>query len=146
MEKTLAKATEYAIISESTSPTNKPISIIYLMWEPPNQGFYKLNTNASVKSQPGPGRIGGVFRNYKRDWIMGYIKNILHTNAQQDELLAILEGLRIAITNQLSPLVINSDLSTEIDMIFSNHIGYCNIILECRYLIQMLGSPILKNT
>lgn len=146
VKKTFADVAEYAFITDNYKTINKPTKVIYLKWEPTSQGFYKLNTDASVKSQSRPGRIWGIFRNYKGDWIMGYIKNVPHTNAQKIELLAILEGLRLAITHHLSPIEINSDSSNAIDMITSNHLGYCNIILECRYLIQSLGSPILRHT
>lgn len=77
---------------------------------------------------------------------MGFTKNIPHTNAQQVELLAIFEGLRISVTNLVSPLEINSDSSTAIDIISPNYLGCCNIILECRCLMQALETPLLRHT
>ncbi|KAF3661603.1 hypothetical protein FXO38_05532 [Capsicum annuum] len=68
------------------------------------------------------------------------------SNVQQAELLAILKGLRLGLDRQLTPLEINSDSSVAINMISSNHLGYCNIMSECRYLLQRLGTPMLKHT
>lgn len=31
-------------------------------------------------------------------------------------------------------------------MIFTNHLGYCNVIAECRYFLQRLGNSTLKHT
>lgn len=67
VERTIADATEYGLLTQTSTSTTKPTNIIYLKWKHPNQGSYKLNTDGSVKSQPGPDRIGGVFRDDKGD-------------------------------------------------------------------------------
>ncbi|KAF3659745.1 Ubiquitin carboxyl-terminal hydrolase 12 [Capsicum annuum] len=98
-----------------------------------NTGCY-INTDASVTCQSGPGKLGGVFRDHEGSWTLGYTKDLLHVDAHEVELLAILEGLRITLSRNLFPLEINSDSTTAINMIQTNHLGFCNIIYECRKL------------
>lgn len=62
---------------------------------------------------PGSGSIGGVFRNNSRNWVMGYMRDYQNITNNLAELLAVLEGLKLANEHNLTPLVINTH-STEI--------------------------------
>ncbi|XP_047263813.1 uncharacterized protein LOC124896303 [Capsicum annuum] len=113
---------------------------------PPTEGTYKLNTDASVKINSGRGKVSGIFRYHRGDWVIGYTKVFTHVDVYQAELLAILEGLKIAITHHLTSLEINSDSATVISMITSDYPRYSNTVAECRYLMRELGTPTLRYT
>lgn len=52
---------------------------IYLKWQPSAIGFYKLNTDGAARTSTGLKGIGGVFRNNRGDWVLGYMKGLPHT-------------------------------------------------------------------
>lgn len=81
IEQTLALANKYALIIDNPTNYPKPTSTIYLNWEPPQLGMHKLNTDASVTCQLGPGRLGGVFRDHEGNWTLGYTKYLPHVDA-----------------------------------------------------------------
>ncbi|KAE8669301.1 hypothetical protein F3Y22_tig00112249pilonHSYRG00207 [Hibiscus syriacus] len=62
----------------------------------PPSGWYCLNTDASVTTVNGAGKIGGVIRNHDGGWEIGFSKNIGSSTVLQAELWGIYEGLLLA--------------------------------------------------
>ncbi|KAH0645300.1 hypothetical protein KY284_033184 [Solanum tuberosum] len=46
--------------------------VIQVKWKPRVPGRFKLNTVGLRKKAPGPGGLGGVIRNHRGDWIIGF--------------------------------------------------------------------------
>lgn len=78
------------------------ISIIHIKLKPPNSAKYSLNTNSSVKKQSGIKGVGGVFKNHRENWILGFNKACYLVSIIQAEILAILEGLKLALERNLT--------------------------------------------
>ncbi|XP_047266236.1 flavonoid 3'-monooxygenase-like [Capsicum annuum] len=104
-----------------------------------------MNTDASVKTQPGIGGLGGMIRNLEGNWIIGFSRAINHSSLLQDELMAILEGLKLALQRSLTPLVIETDSLLSLKSITHQHTPHANIISECRSLMLQLGAPELRH-
>lgn len=72
---------------------------------------------------------------------MGYIGSLHATNNIKAELLALLQGLKLALERKLVPLEINIDSKEIISFINKNHPPYENILCDCRELLRRLGNP-----
>lgn len=59
--------------------------------------YLKLHTDGAVTGNPGKWGIGGVFRNDKGEWILGFSHRIEHCSNLLAELLENMEGFSIAI-------------------------------------------------
>ncbi|KAM3288396.1 hypothetical protein P3S67_021826 [Capsicum chacoense] len=68
-----------------------------------------LNTNGSCLNNPGLGGTGGVIRNRKEDWVLGFTKGFRVATNNQMELIALLEGLKIVKEQKVLPIEINID-------------------------------------
>ncbi|KAK4734382.1 hypothetical protein R3W88_008643 [Solanum pinnatisectum] len=53
---------------------------ISINWTPPPTGTFKLNIDGATNITKGIGGIGGVIRNNKGDWVIGFIGKTPHTN------------------------------------------------------------------
>lgn len=96
---------------------------------------------------PEKGGLGGVFRNSNGDWILGYAQALTKVSNVQAELLAIREGLRIAVDNQVQHLVVETDSQIASDLLktnLSNKLTF--IVLDYRYLIQKISPVILQHS
>lgn len=101
IEQTIGLANDSTLNIGNLPKYTKPTSTIFLSWKSPQLGILKLNTDESVTSQLGPSKLGGVFRDHEENWTLGYTKDLPHVDAQQAELLVILEGLRLALSRNL---------------------------------------------
>ncbi|WMV23205.1 hypothetical protein MTR67_016590 [Solanum verrucosum] len=86
----------------------------------------------------GEGGLGGVIRNHKGDWVVGFCAKEAHTTPLQAELIALRQGLIMAISNNLVPLDINLDSLEAINMLHAGSSLYNNLIFECRSLMGKL--------
>ncbi|WMV34275.1 hypothetical protein MTR67_027660 [Solanum verrucosum] len=62
-------------------------------------------------------------------------------NNMKAELIALLQGIRIALERGLVPLEVNVDCKEIITLIQGEHPTYENILTDCRDLLQILGNP-----
>ena len=63
--------------------------LVAVKWTPPPIDTFKLNTNEATKSTKEIGGIGGVVRDNKGNWIMGFTGKIKQTNPAIVELQAL---------------------------------------------------------
>lgn len=47
-----------------------------MRWMPPPAEFYKLNTDGAVQEGTNEAAVGGLIRDYKGDWSIGFCRNI----------------------------------------------------------------------
>ncbi|KAK6803725.1 hypothetical protein RDI58_001509 [Solanum bulbocastanum] len=74
------------------------------------------------------------------------MKGIPNSTNTLTELLALMQGLKIAKDNHLMPLEISTDSIEVINFINNGHESYSFIICECRSLMQLLGDTKLSHT
>jgi len=65
-------------------------------WELPPRGWWVLNTDGAVKGALGPAGAGGVLRDDKGEWILGFSEYLGHCSTLTAELKAVVRGLKIA--------------------------------------------------
>ncbi|XP_015163230.1 uncharacterized protein [Solanum tuberosum] len=87
------------------------------------------------------GGTGGVIRNSKGNWVVGYMGNFYMANNMKAEWIALLQGLRIALERGLVPLEVNVDCKEIKTLIRGEHPTYENILSDCRDLLHRLWNP-----
>nr|XP_009594976.1 uncharacterized protein LOC104091358 [Nicotiana tomentosiformis] len=135
------RATEYVTLARNDSSTKPPLAL-HVKWHPPKQNHFKLNIDGAFKD--GVGGIGGVFRNSKGDWVLGYYMQIPQSEYTYGELISLLHDLKLAYVHGLHPLVVDTYSIEIINMFITNPQQYTSILHDCRILRQQLGDPELK--
>ncbi|PQQ07240.1 uncharacterized protein Pyn_15392 [Prunus yedoensis var. nudiflora] len=81
---------------------------IPVTWEKPKIGWTKLNFDVSSKGKAGKASIGGLFRNHKADFSLGYAEPIGRANSMIAELAAVRRGLELVLENRWSNVWLGS--------------------------------------
>lgn len=74
-------------------------------------GWSKLNTDASVSSNPHFAGGGGLLRNSNGDWTRGFSHSIVSTSILLAELWALRDGLIMARSLGIQKIIVNVDAS-----------------------------------
>nr|XP_009800955.1 PREDICTED: uncharacterized protein LOC104246773 [Nicotiana sylvestris] len=112
-----------------------------IQWQPPPNGFFKLNTDHAYDENSKAGGGGGLIRNHNGDWITGYtIYNYTHSSIHM-EILAFYNGLRLALNHKLAPLIVEINSQVLSQLLSSNNLAFSHMLMDCRNLLEKLGSP-----
>lgn len=74
----------------------------------------KVNLDGASRGKPGPTGIGGVLRNSKSEVLLLFSKHVGVYDSNEEEVLAILEGLRLFSIRHDGVLLMKSDSSNAI--------------------------------
>ncbi|XP_070015806.1 uncharacterized protein [Nicotiana sylvestris] len=85
--------------------------------------------------------MGGVFRNDRGDWLLGFQHSKPSSSPLQSELEALKLGLSIALNYDFSPLIVETDAAELIKVFYSDAMSYTSIITDCRWLMHQLKHP-----
>nr|XP_016513463.1 PREDICTED: uncharacterized protein LOC107830431 [Nicotiana tabacum] len=105
----------------------------------------KLNCDGAFSSNNNAAGLGGAFRNNNGDWIMGFHKASQIISPTHAELMALLEGLKIAKEMNFLNLEIETDCTNVIKLIYEDSYNFSNIVSEYRWLMHQLKLPHLKH-
>lgn len=119
---------------------------IHVKWEPPPRGWYKLNTDGACCTKESRGGLGGVIRNHRREWVIGFACSYPINKPVLLQLYALKAGLQIAVQQNFHPLIINTDSIEILQMLKHDNALYTNIIYECRCLMQQMGRVEVEHT
>ncbi|KAL9236708.1 hypothetical protein vseg_011344 [Gypsophila vaccaria] len=72
---------------------------IPVSWKKPKVGWTKLNFDGSLKYNTGKASIGGVFRDHKAEFLLGYAESIGNISSSNAELAALCRGLELILEN-----------------------------------------------
>ncbi|KAH0672800.1 hypothetical protein KY290_025033 [Solanum tuberosum] len=108
----ISRTLKYVFTDTSLSSRHSDKIMVYVCWNPPPHGHYKLNIDGSFSSQTLVGGLGGVIRDEYGNWKMGLHQKHHSFNATSMEILALLRGIELAYHHNLIPLAIETD-STE---------------------------------
>lgn len=86
-------------------------------WKKPEIGWAKLNFDGSCKCKTGKSSIGGVFRNHKAEFLLGYAESIGKTNSTIAEFAALRRGLELVLENGWSDVWLEGDSKTLVEII-----------------------------
>ncbi|KAF3652138.1 hypothetical protein FXO37_17654 [Capsicum annuum] len=107
-----------------------------IKWHPLSHQYYKLNTDSACLNNPEKERIGGIIRNCRGRWKVGFAKHYPKAANNQMELISLLEGPRLEENHHLVPLEINIDSKEIIYMLKSGNLLYDDLLDEYRLRLR----------
>ncbi|KAF8411243.1 hypothetical protein HHK36_003790 [Tetracentron sinense] len=112
---------------------------IQVTWGKPDFGWTKLNFDGSSKGRTGKASIGGVFRNHKAKFLLGYAESIGNTTSTVAELVALQRGLELVLENGWDKIWLEGDAMTLVEIILQRrrvrslevqrHVSHINLIM-----------------
>ncbi|KAJ8761552.1 hypothetical protein K2173_004328 [Erythroxylum novogranatense] len=112
---------------------------IPVAWKKPKVGWTKLNFDGSRKGRAGHASIGGVFRDHKAEFLLGYAESIGKATSTVAELVALRRGIELVLENGWSNVWLEGDAKTLVEIIvqrrqvkcaeMQRHIDDINLIL-----------------
>lgn len=114
-------------------------------WFPPSTGNIKLNTDGCWYESTRKAGFGGIFRDDKGSWILGYHGKTAARSSLETEIWSIYKGLTIILERGLSNVQIESDSQTAV-ILFNDgpsaNLPQSNILHDGRYLLNRTGSTL----
>ncbi|OIT00921.1 putative ribonuclease h protein, partial [Nicotiana attenuata] len=138
------QATEYCYLVAPSHKIKNNIRVP-LKWIPPAPNIYKLNTDAAHSTHSTRNGIGGIIRDHRGNWILGFAGTVLSKEANVTEILALLQGLRCAVQHNLTPLNVEIDAKEVIRLLTNNNILHANLLSDCRHLLKQLHDPTVSH-
>lgn len=93
----------------SYSADHEDANLYRRRWQKPLEGWYKLNVDGAMVIGSSKAGCGGVLRNNRGEWIVGYVKEIGFCDPYSAEEWAIFEGLKLAWDFGVKHLILESD-------------------------------------
>ncbi|CAA7059955.1 unnamed protein product [Microthlaspi erraticum] len=90
-----------------------------IAWQPPIQGWWKVNTDGTSRGNPGLATAGGVLRDEQGSWVCGFALNIGICSAPLAELWGVYYGLLIAWERCVPRLIIEVDSEVVVKILHS---------------------------
>ncbi|OMP01064.1 reverse transcriptase [Corchorus capsularis] len=116
-------------------------SLVDVCWNPPPQGWFKLNSDGSSVGNPGSSGAGGIIRKDTGEWFVGYVRKIHCATSLQAEFWGLRDGLTLAVDHGISFLDIAVDAKNVISLLNDADIDthpLGNIIYDCRKLMERI--------
>lgn len=67
-------------------------------WNPPGNGWFKLNFDGATKGNPGMANIGGIIRACKGNFVAGFVGGIGIQSSMTVESRVLLKGVELPVT------------------------------------------------
>ncbi|KAF2322315.1 hypothetical protein GH714_011106 [Hevea brasiliensis] len=109
-------------------------------WQPPPEGWVKLNVDGSCLGNPGDASAGGLLRDASSNWLLGFGFNIGETSVLAAELIGISFGLQLAWLNGFRRVIVESDSLKAVKLINNERdisLHPLALIQDCRRLMKM---------
>lgn len=90
---------------------------IPVSWEKPDIGWTKLNFDGSCKGRTCKSSIGGIFRDHKAKFLLGYAESIGRATSTIAELSALRRGLELVLENGWNDVWLEGDAKSLVDII-----------------------------
>jgi ribonuclease HI len=122
--------------------------VVMIHWQPPSEGWVKLNTDGAYKEGSVAG-CGGVVRDSNGVWKGGFAKNLGVCSAYVAELWGVLEGLRYAKALGFNRVELNVD-SSIVNQVLSKA-GYGRplgmaLVMRIRSLLEMEWEVVINHS
>ncbi|XP_019150780.1 PREDICTED: uncharacterized protein LOC109147628 [Ipomoea nil] len=112
---------------------------IWVHWTPPLAGIIKLNSDGAKKATSSMASAGGLLRDHKGTWLMGFTIKIGITNSFVAELWGLREGLRVAKHYGYANIAAESDSMAVIQVLQAEEgplLVEDSLILDCKTLLH----------
>ncbi|KAL1195153.1 putative ribonuclease H protein [Cardamine amara subsp. amara] len=111
---------------------------VEVVWKKPKIGWTKLNFDGS-RGREGQASIGGIFRNHKAEFLLGYSESIGEATSTMAEFAALKRGLELVLENGWTNLWLEGDAKIIVDIIAKRgrlrceetikHVNYINVVM-----------------
>lgn len=119
----------------------------WICWEAPSEGWITLTTDGIVSGNPGLAGAGGLLRDHRGHWISGFYKGIGVTHSVMAELCGLLEGLKLALSLNMTKINIQLEARLTVDLLSDNYKDN-NLLnplpFECRNLLARFPHSSIK--
>jgi ribonuclease HI len=105
------------VVARKSKPRNLNSGSPSSIWTTPKKGWLKLNFDGSSNCKSKLSSIGGVYRDYKGRFVLGYAQQIGTATSSVAELMALKHGLKLAVENGWRGISIEGDFEAVIDAI-----------------------------
>ena len=124
------------------------MAIKQVRWEKPSTSWVKLNTNGSANASSGSTEGGGLIRDDRGNWIMGFTRKIGKTNSFLAETWALRDGLLLCNQLNLNVVMVELDAKALVDTL--KNPSYANTIVsslfdDCRCLAAQIPQLSIKH-
>ncbi|XVF22870.1 hypothetical protein REPUB_Repub12eG0208500 [Reevesia pubescens] len=113
---------------------------VYIAWQPPPEGFVKLNVDGAAASCPGEITAGGICRDSLGHWLFGFISQLGYGCILQAELYAIFSGLNLAWQRGYKKVILESDSMLAVNKVnkpLEERDPLTRIIIKCKRLLLL---------
>lgn len=142
----ISKVIEFKFFT-STDPSIQKRFLLSIVWIRPSLNTFKLKGNDFFIRGSTQGGIGGVIRDSKGDWVMGYVCCCDVINPIFIELQALIKDLELVVLKNYQPIEIEVDSVDNILNLLEVHNSiYNSAISMCRLLLRRLGNPVLQHS
>ncbi|KAK4274299.1 hypothetical protein QN277_017543 [Acacia crassicarpa] len=109
-------------------------------WTPPPFGWVKVSVDGAVARSSGKAGCGGVIRNHRGEWLIGFNQNLGMAGVVESEEWAILMGLRMAWEKGFRKVILETDSKIMIDRlrIGREDINCSLVLLQIRNFLNRL--------
>ncbi|KAK9998044.1 hypothetical protein SO802_017647 [Lithocarpus litseifolius] len=139
-EDIVSKSLEYVHCALSFNASAR-ISQNLIRWERPALGWLKLNTDGLALEQLGVAGGGGVLRDERGDWVIGFARNIGRASSFTAELWALRDGLSICLVENFLKVEVEMDAKILVNMLTDSsnvNVAICPLVDDCRHLASQL--------
>ncbi|XP_004289505.1 PREDICTED: uncharacterized protein LOC101302121 [Fragaria vesca subsp. vesca] len=106
----------------------KPPTQVNIKWSRPPPGCVKLNVDVAFDLHTGATKIDGVFRDYLGQCLGAFSLALGNTSsARHGELLALLEGVRVASQKKLYPLLVETNCHVLVTALHDDSLSWSNL-------------------
>ena len=104
------------------------MAIKQVKWEKPSSGWVKFNIDESSDASLGSTRGGGLIKDDRGNWIMGFTRKIENANSFIAEIWAVRDGLLLCNQLNLNAVIVELDARALVDAL--NNPSYANSIIS----------------
>ncbi|RYR27976.1 hypothetical protein Ahy_B01g052052 [Arachis hypogaea] len=117
-------------------------------WEPPEQGWLKLNVDGSVLHPGSRGACGGIIRNWEGRVVAGFSMKIGKCTITTAEIWGFYVGIKLATEMRISKLVVESDSKCAVELIQKTSVekhSQSTLIRAIKELLVGLESVVVRH-
>ena len=96
-----------------------------------------MNTHGSTSEQLGVAGGGGIMRDERGNWVIGFARNIRRASSFTAELWALRDGFSICLARNFLMLEVEMNAKILVDMLIDTNnvnIAICPLVDDCRHL------------
>ncbi|KAI3473514.1 hypothetical protein Pfo_031507, partial [Paulownia fortunei] len=137
---------EIATLLDFNFPLEKEKKAKHVLWEKPQEGWFKLNTNGAAKGQTEQAGTGGIIRDHFGNVVVAYYEYIGNCNSIYAEIFALVKGLELAKGEGIVNLWIEMDTQIGINLVSSNtaqgHWRLQEMLAKSKYIMSQMHTHI----